>query len=240
VYGCFFITACIYSAVAATQTNSSAAAKRWLWVLAASGIVGGSNRQLVWAAPFVLIPYLVLLKRSDRRFVFHAVAAYALSMTAVAVVLTTLSQPYAPSELSGRQILAVVQDNWYLGLALMVDLSLSALLVVLPALLCFSHLWKSLTWRQLIVSGLTAAALTAALARILGTSYGLAPFRGNILTPYGIMRPGQDALGFRPAILPLLIRVALTWFVLFSLATFTHLCRSFTTLVQTIPMKLFA
>src|SRR5262249_33278060 len=80
VYGSFFITACIYAVVAAAETNSSRAAKRWLWILAASGIVGGSNRQLVWAAPFVLIPYLVWLKRSDRRFVFHALAAYGLSI----------------------------------------------------------------------------------------------------------------------------------------------------------------
>jgi hypothetical protein len=239
VYGCFFISVCIYAAIACAQTHSSVTAKRWLWLLAASGIAGGSNRQLVWAASFVLIPHLVWLKRSDRRFIVHAIAAYGLSIAAAAVVLISLPQPYAPLELSGRQIVGVIQDNWFAGLALMVGLILSGLLVSLPALLCLAPLWKGLDRRRLLVYAIVAAAGTAVLYRILGSAYGLAPFVGNMLTPNGIMRPGQDALGFRPVILPLLVRIGLTWLVLFSAAASICLCRTLTVPTRRIAVLVF-
>ena len=239
VYGCLFIVVCIYAGIACAQTQNVTTATRWLWVLTVSGMAGGSNRQLVWAASFVLIPHLVWLKRSDRRFVVHAFAAYSLSIAAAALVLTTLSQPYAPLELSGHQIVGVIQDNWFPGLALMVDLLLTGLLVALPALLCFAPLWKALGRRRLIVYGLIAVLGTAVLARILGSAYGLAPFLGNMLTPNGIMRPGQDALGFRPVILPLPVRISLTWLLLFSVAAFIRLYRTMTVPDRSIAVGVF-
>ncbi len=47
-----------------------------IWVLTLAGAIGGANRQIVWAAPITLIPYLAWVRRTDKGFSTHAVAAY--------------------------------------------------------------------------------------------------------------------------------------------------------------------
>ena len=70
--------------------------------VALSGIAGGSNRQLVWVAPLLLIPYLGWRRRSNRLFASHAMAAFALCIICLGIVLAGFSQPYAPLELSHK------------------------------------------------------------------------------------------------------------------------------------------
>lgn len=225
VYGCFFLTLCLYAALSSAQAATGGGAIRWLWALVIAGAVGGANRQVVWAAPLVLIPYLLWRARSSRRFAVHAVAAYAFLIGFTALILAKFSQPYAPLQLSTGEIIAAVSHRWFAVPLLAADSALTALLVSLPALLCLVPLWKRMRSDELIGCCFVATASAAVLAGFLGAKRGLAPFIGNTLTPFGILEPGQDAPGFRPAILGLPVRVALTWLVSFGAAAFFRLWR---------------
>lgn len=239
-YSCFFIAVCLYAAIASAETTRGAVAERWLWLLALSGIVGGSNRQVVWAAPLALIPYLFWKRRTDRRFATHAVVAYSLCATSVAVLMAKLSQPYAPLELSARQLMQLLLDRWFIASAILENSALSCLLLALPALLWIVTLWKQLGALRWIVSGVVCATSTALLVVMFGLQHGLAPFLGNILSPFGILRPGQDALGSRPVVLPLLLRIVLTLVLLLAVAAFGHLYKMQRDLLPRIPATVFS
>jgi hypothetical protein len=149
-YGCFFGTLCLYAAIASAQTPNRLHARCWLWVLAISGILGGSNRQVIWAAPLSLIPYLWWLKRSDRRFTLHAATAGAFCIASAAFLFARLSQPYAPLQLSRAQLFHLPVDNGRIACALLANLSLSCLLAALPAFVCFTPFWRRLGMPRLI------------------------------------------------------------------------------------------
>ena len=224
VYGCFFISLCIYAALASAESASGALAAKWLWILAASGILGGSDRQIVWVAPFILIPYLLWLRRQDRRFRIHAVAAYALCIVSLAFIVVRLPHPpYSPLELSARQLLGVLLHRGVTGLSWIAKLALSLLLCALPAIVCLSVAWKKLGVVRLIESAIVSAAAAVLLLHQYGGRFGLAPFFGNILSPFGVLWPQDYALGYRPAVLPDRVREGLTWFLLFSIVAFGYL-----------------
>ena len=215
-YSCFFIAICLYAAIAGAETTRGAVAARWLWLLALSGIVGGSNRQVVWAAPLALIPYLFWKRRTDRRFAIHVLLAYGVCVSAILLLMAKLSQPYAPFELSKRQTFELLLHSGWIAPLVLLDLALSSILVCLPAFMCVGRLWRKLSPVHLVAAALTCTIVTGCLVVIFGLRNGLAPFLGNKLSPYGILYPGQDSLGSRPVTLPLLLRLGVTWFLLFS------------------------
>lgn len=178
---------------------------------------------MVWAAPLALIPYLAWKRRSNRLFVLNAGAAYLVCIISLVLLLRMFSQPYAPLELSKRQMAGLaVQNGAYAGFMLL-DAALSCLLCSLPALVSLNPRWKELGIVRLIGCGVLATTATAFTVTIFGIRHGLAPFLGNIVSPYGILSPGEDALGIRPAVLPFFVRIGLTWFLFFSLACVAHL-----------------
>lgn len=239
-YGCFFGTLCLYAAIASAQTPNRPQARCWLWVLAISGILGGSNRQLIWAAPLSLIPYVWWLKRSDRRFTLHAAAAGVFCIASAAFLLARLSQPYAPLQLSRAQLFGVAVDNGGIACALLSNLSLSCLLAALPAFICFTPFWGRLGILRLTQYGIVCAMFMALLVCLFGTRYGLAPFLGNMLTPYGILNPGEDALGGRPVILPIGVRSGITWLLLISVAAAIRITRKHRPCLERVPLTVLA
>ncbi len=229
-YACFFTMLCIYAAICSAEARNNFPATLWLWVLAISGIVGGSDRQTVWVAPIALIPYLFWVKRLDRRFALHAVVAYVVCIVSIAVLLTKFSQPYAPLEIPRGELIQFVLHHLPSALAWMMSTVLSCLLVSLPALLFVSPLWKTLGVARHKASGLISAASVVFLLGVfiafgLGP-FGLAPFAGNVLSQSGILYPAQVALGFHPDTLPLWLRLGLTWGLAFSVITFAYLCKN--------------
>jgi hypothetical protein len=225
-YGCFFIGVCIYAALAIEKTDSGRSATRWLWILTLSGILGGSNRQVVWIAPIVLIPYVSFMKRRNRRFIAQAAASYALCASVAALVLIELSQPYAPFELSRPQLWELFARGWFVGSAVIANSLMSGLLVALPALLCLSSIWRTMSGVRIARCFLASIVAMAVSILMFSVSNGLAPFLGNILTPFGILKPGQDALGPRPLLLSPALRLGLTALLFFSVAASVSLYRT--------------
>ncbi len=214
-YACFFSTLCIYAAICSAEAASKASAMRWLWVLAAAGIFGGSDRQTVWAAPMALIPYLFWIRRSDRRFSIHAAGLFGACICCLIFFVLRFSQPYAPV-LSRQGFVSLILNNSAFGLGYLISLLLASCLMTWPALLCITPLWKSLEVAEIGALGAVSAVLTV-ISIFVGSNFGVVPFLGNIVSPVGVLYAGQDALGFRPIILPLLFRVSLTCFLIFNI-----------------------
>jgi hypothetical protein len=217
-YACLFTALCVYAAIASAQArDGDPRSIYWLWTLAASGILGGSDRQVVWAAPLVLVPYLFWLKRTDRRFKLHASAAYAGCWLSLIFVLRMLPQPYAPLELPRQQLMRLVWQNSVPAGFILLACLLSCLFLCLPA---FIHVgtYIHVTARSIYWFCSAAVLFTGFLSMCLGSRYGLVPFLGNTVSLSGILDEGQDAMGSRPAILPLCLRLGLT-FLLFFLVT---------------------
>ncbi len=226
-YACFSTILCIYATVESAESQDTSFSTRWLWILAVSGILGGSDRQTVWVAPLVLIPYLFWKKRSDQRFGFNAGVAYATCLAALALVVHYFSQRYGPMELTKRQLFGLVVHNGHEAVHLMVSILLAGLLMSLPALLCLQPLWKRIRRRQILSLVLLCVLGFDYLRYAFGPKLGVVPFFGNILTPFGILDLWIDGLGFRPLLLNRFLCYGLTIFLLFCLGTWIYLVREF-------------
>ncbi len=222
-YGCFFIALCLYAAIRCIECRSSRSAIAWLWVLTLSGAFGGSDRQTVWAAPASLIPYLIWTRRADRRFFVNAWSAYILSIALIALALRLMPK-YSPIELPTTQGAPFLVHSFLLASGRLVDLCLACLQTALPALLCFAPLWKNLGYRRCALS--LAGATFGALALLwLTDPQGAVPYVASVLSQFGILPEGIDALGYRPILLPPLLRVGLGLLILFSLFAFLQLSK---------------
>jgi hypothetical protein len=91
---------------------------------------------------------------------------------------------------------------------------LSCLFLCLPAFI-HAGACTRLTVRSIYWSCAAAVLFTGFLSTSLGVRYGLVPFLGNTVSLSGILDEGQDAMGSRPAILPLFLRLGLTFLLLF-------------------------
>jgi hypothetical protein len=219
VYGCFFTTLCVYAAIGGLQAANTSSATLWLWILAVSGIVGGSNRQTVWAAPLALIPYLFWIRRSDRRFFLHAVAAFMLCLASLSFVMYRFTQPYAPLALSKQQLIRAAIRNALTASGDLISLALTSLLFTLPVLLCFTPFWRRLGPSRILLSLFFSAGLILSLVYIFG-QVGCVPFARGLLSEFGIWWQGQDALGFRPVLLSPALRIGLSVLVVFGTLAF--------------------
>ncbi len=237
-YACFFSTLCIYAAIASAQAVCRASATRWLWVLAVAGIFGGSDRQTVWAAPVALIPYLFWVRRFDRRFSIQAAAAFAMCITSVAFLIYHFTQPYEPAGIVKRHLGQLILHQSASALISSASLLLSGCLVSWPVFLCFPPLWKRLNVVEIVALSTISAVLTVILVCV-GADLGLVPFVGNILSPVGILGAGRDALGFRPTVLPLLLRTVLTWMLVLNVVAAGSLYKQLPGKLTDIPRAVF-
>jgi hypothetical protein len=184
VSGCFFCILCIYSAIRCAQADDSRSAARWLWALALAGVIGGANRQIVWIAPVVLIPWLFRVRRADAELRAHATVAYGLSGIAVLTILHFFSQPYGPLQLSRGDLAAMLLHHSGEAINLLTSLLFVCVFASLPAFCCLLPLAarKPLSWLLASFVVLTIATFAAIVFAGLAAPYG-----NQILTGYGIL-----------------------------------------------------
>ena len=208
--GCFFIMLCIYSTIRSDQAEESRGAARWLWVLALAGLIGGANRQIVWVAPIVLIPWLFWARRADAGFRAQVIAAYAVSAIAIFAIIHFLSQPYAPLQLSHEEFVSLLRHETGKAASLVVSLMLVSVLASLPAFCCLASLTKRVNpvWLLTCVIALTAG--TFAIIIVTGL---VAPYGNCILSWAGIVTEGQEWFRTKPASLRPWMRIGLSGLV---------------------------
>jgi hypothetical protein len=212
-YSCFFTALCLYAAICSAEAVSNRLAIFWIWVLAISGILGGSERQSVWSVPFALIPYLFWIRRSDRRFSLHATATFLVCAGLLAFLVSRFTQPYPGLDLSREGAAEVIVQNVIPGSGRMLGLLLACFQVVWPALLCFVPFWRNSKSSKVLGIILVSGALV--VVSILSGG-GAAPFASSVLSGYGLLPLGGDALGYRPVLLGPALRIALGISIVFS------------------------
>ena len=182
-YACFFSMLCVYCALRTIQAGTSRTALRWLWALAAAGLAGGANRQIVWAAGLALIPWLAWQRRAESRFVFHAVASLAVCGVAVVTILRFLSQPYGALHVGQTSLISLALHRWPHPAFTLIRLLLAAVLMAVPAFTC---LWAR------VPRWVIPAALALAIVGIY-KGWPLAPYGESIVTASGIALTMQDS-----------------------------------------------
>ncbi|MGA2711460.1 MAG: hypothetical protein ABSG41_00015 [Bryobacteraceae bacterium] len=208
--GCFFIMLCIYSAIRSVQARESRGAARWLWVLTLAGVVGGANRQIVWIAPVVLIPYLFWVRRADAGFRVQAIGAYGGSAIAILAIIHFFSQPYGPLQLSHEELVSVLRHESGRAIGLVASLVLVCVLASMPAFCCLLPLVKQRGPAWLLIGVIGVAASTFAV--IIRTGL-VAPYGNCILSWVGIATEGQEWFRTKPASLAPWIRIVLSGLV---------------------------
>jgi hypothetical protein len=191
-YACFFGMACIYCAIRAVQESEPETAARWLWALTLAGIVGGANRQSVWAAPLALIPWIAWERRSERGTLPTCLAAFAALCGSAAAILHWFGQPY-PGLQIGRGLWAwLLLHRSGAALGFLGEFLLLCVLLCLPV---FASLLPRVRGRQIVwlLPGLVALGFITFLGIVAG--WPSAPYGNDMITLRGIAVGNENAPG---------------------------------------------
>jgi hypothetical protein len=214
VYGCFFSTLCIYAAIAFLEAQSTRAAQVWLIVLTVAGIVGGSDRQTVWAAPLTVIPYIAFARRRNPRLLRASLIALCVCVASLVFLITHFHTPYAVYEFSAAGALNLMLENGPYALRGLAALSLTTALMVSPALFCFARFWGRLGGAQVLLVFLGCFLFVISCVLVVG-QLGAVPFAVGLLSHFGVLSVGVELLGRRPPALSIPIRIGLSVLVEF-------------------------
>lgn len=195
----FFWLACFYCGVRAAEGDRSG---RWLALAAGAGFAGGTIRQVVWIAPFLVLLTAAWLHRRQRRVVLMSAL---LGCVTAGAALACLVWYHAQS---GHQPVPVESSLTILGrLAEPVRLMLLAAgMMLLPVLALFLSRWQR--WLRAPVP--LVAGLLAVGAFVAGCVWWYEDdlLLGNMWTAYGVLWHNAEAMGDRPVILgPALLTV---------------------------------
>ncbi|HKD04422.1 MAG TPA: phospholipid carrier-dependent glycosyltransferase [Bryobacteraceae bacterium] len=213
-----FVLMTLYCVLRAVEAPPRSAAK-WIALAAVAGFLGGADRQIMWVAPLVMLSGLIALRRRERDVALFALIAMAAVMLAAAYaeiwasrhgILGVPATLPSPAEIADHTLNALVRAL------------LSMSLYCLPALLFVFGSRIAWTRRALLACGVGACLLIGILAMYPDLTK--APWLGNIVTVFGVMRPGQRLVGLQPVALHRIIThgvgvavIAFTLFAVFAL-----------------------
>ncbi len=175
-------------------------------------------RQLVWIAPLLALPAVAWIRRRERKVAIAAGLLWSGSLAAVVLCLRWfLSQPFADRRAFSYGPIGRILEYFHLWKYSVEDLlsgGVACLLLALPILL----LYLADIRRRFHAPGALAAGLAlpglAVWALIFRLKMGF--LLGDILTEYGILEQGGEALGLRPEVLPAPLRGLLAVLVVMS------------------------
>ena len=205
---CFSLIS-LYVFVLAAQARSLGAAVAWLSVGAVCAMFGGMGRQSVWIVPLSVIPYLLVLRRSQPRFIAAAAIAWLIVVADVVLTLRWFDrQPWVYLDPSILECLRQGLGHPGVAVANVFRVAFTVIMFALPAALAFdvesiSRLWRGRrTWQAAVV---TAVILILALAVSLKPQFGMGPWLYNIVSVKGVIG-SLELSGRRPTALPLVAR----------------------------------
>ncbi|MBV8781943.1 MAG: hypothetical protein JO353_11145, partial [Phycisphaerae bacterium] len=179
---------------------------RDLIITAISGYIAGTIRQVYWLLP--LLGFLYISWRS-RRSARGLLVSLALFLAVVVVALLTEhwahAKPYFIPEYFGAS-LTVLRSDLAVPFRMLLQLTATLILFSLPIVV---GLRSALSERNSSAATLFGAGL-GLFALLVFNRQALMPCLGNLVTEYGVMYRGQDAIGNQPQVIPDAIRAALT------------------------------
>jgi hypothetical protein len=211
--GLFFIFLSMYLLVRSIAAEKIGVAVAWLIGGLVVGLIGGTDRQIVWVVPLVIAPYAAWLRRGNLVFVFVAVLGTALVLGGALLSMWWFAhQPYSVPEIPiGRQLKSAVHKPAHFLLNVLAVL-LTTLWMVLPAMWRLGRDWTS---NRALIALLLLIGPVMVLAKTR-PHFVMAPWMGNMITNQGVMG-GAELRGVRPVSLPVPIRIAIA-VVVFSVA----------------------
>jgi hypothetical protein len=199
----FLFTLCFYSAVRSWKAGTTRTCLAWGGLTAVAGVLSGLDRQIYWLAPLLFLPVLVWVQRRKRDVAIGLGAAWLLTIAIIAYSVNWfLRKPYILVEHTLDQWKqGAVSHLTFQSLSLVINLVLTAGMILLPVLIAFVPSGFR-TVSRLRGALVVAAVLVAEYAAGVLRDHKL-PDMGNILTEYGIQPtwPGLVAVGTPPLIL---------------------------------------
>ena len=211
--GLFFILLSMYLLVRSIASDSINRAIAWLVAGMIVGLIGGTDRQIVWVVPLVIAPYAAWLRRENLPFVFVAVFGSVIVLGGALLSMYWFAhQPYSVPEIPiGTQVKSAIHKPAHFLLNVLAIL-LTLLWMILPAMWRLTRDWTPN--RALI-------ALIILIGPVLGIAkarphFAIAPWMGNMITYQAVMG-GAELRGVRPTALSMPIRILIA-VVVFSVA----------------------
>ncbi|MGD0767892.1 MAG: hypothetical protein ABSB42_06815 [Tepidisphaeraceae bacterium] len=209
VPGLCYCLVSFYAFVRAGQSASIRSSILWLGTGILSGIIGGMNRQTSWLPSLLILPYLILLRRSQPRFI--AAAAIGWLLVLLDVVLTLRWFDRQPWVYLDPPILDCLRQGLHHREASITNLlafTFATVSFVLPAALpfvveCVSHLWRIRRTRRAAILAVVVLILSVAMS--LNPRLGIGPWLADIVTVNGVLE-NFELSGHPPFVLPLAIR----------------------------------
>ena len=208
---------CLYALMRAGQSAGGRPALIWLAVGLLVGILGGMARQTVWLAPLCVIPYLVIIRRTDRRFTAAAILAWLLVVIDMVLCFRWfVRQPDIYIDPPLTECIRKGLDRPGIAVTNVIMIVFTTVMFSLPAVLPFTfdslrRLWRERnSWR----GALTAVVVLGLSAAISAhPAFGMGPWLHNIVTARGVIGP-LEISGNRPTVLPLFVRGIISALVL--------------------------
>ena len=206
-YGCVFLLAAIYAGVRAVLETAPFRAAAWFSLAMAISFLGGMNRQVVWVTgPPIAVAYC-FSKRKQHWQALWGLAFLIAFFGGCWLVLTWLQQqPGFFYEMVGLQILGSGPAELRAVVGGYAALLLTAAVFAIPALSAGVTLTRSRP-AEMLPAVLAAGIVFAAS---YWTSRLIFPYLPNVVTEYGLFRPGLLLPGGLPVILPATIRRLVT------------------------------
>jgi hypothetical protein len=209
VPGLFFILASLVAIIHGAKTPDPWHAAAWLFIGTLAAAIGGTSRQIVWAVPLSLLPYLMLLRRQHLVVVAASISLWILvAVEAAASIHWFNRQPYSIPEWPLSDSLSRAIHFPRRTLIFIVDVCLTAIWLALPAAmfyvpLALGRIWIERRRRRGLVAASTA--ILVALAFLTQPKLSIVPYLGDTLSPSGCL--GQIELsGDRPSVQSTLVR----------------------------------
>lgn len=186
VPGLFFILASLCALIRCAQAPPHRASLFWVIVGCILGAIGGLTRQIVWAVPLALLPYLCCLRRSNLAFILAAAILWIAIIVEAAVAIHWFNQqPYSVPEWPLRTSLVLGFYWWRYVFDQLAAILFTIVLMTLPSTLFFlptslRTIWQQRRQASAIVTFLVAVAFGAVL--VFHPQLTIEPYMGNIVS----------------------------------------------------------
>jgi 4-amino-4-deoxy-L-arabinose transferase-like glycosyltransferase len=205
VPGLFFIFLSMYLLARSIESPQTNPAIAWLIGGLFVGLIGGTDRQIVWVVPLAIAPYAAWIRRDNLVFCLVALLGSVLVLGGATVSMWWFAhQPYSVPEISiATQMKSAVHKPAHFLLNVLA-IVLTLLWMILPAMWRIGRDW---TTSRALVALLILIGPVMVLVKTR-PHFALAPWMGNTITNQGVMG-GAELRGLRPTALPMPVRIVI-------------------------------
>jgi hypothetical protein len=202
VPSCFFWLACVYFSIRAVGESSLMKTCAWIAIAAASGVAGGTVRQVVWVVPLTTLPVVAWVRRRERAAVLTAAVMCCSTLAAAGLCMRWFNaQPRAhvliqPAVPGWPDVVSCLASS-------AVVLIVGGAIFLIPVMFMYVAGFRGMKVRR---SEVWAGAGICVALMVLHWWFRQDLLVGNTVTVYGVLNGTEEALGSRPIVLNAWVR----------------------------------